>query len=144
MSDLKDIKVVEDWETFTKMFDRNFWACLHGVPFRWQNNQKVWMHLLVLITSPEERDVARYFAWVRVSSIVGYLPYVQRIALFSYLRHRHAELGRKFDIPQGYMRYACLVAADHKTTKEADLEELKEEETSSFSTGYFYSKGFHH
>jgi hypothetical protein len=96
------------------------------------------------MTSPEPMDIVRKYAWVRVSSIAGYLTDVQRIALFSYLRHRHAELGRKFDIPQGYLRYACLVAADHKTTKEADLEELKEEETASFSTGFYYSKGYHH
>jgi len=45
--------------------------------------------------------------------------------LFSYLRYRHEELGINFDIPQKYMRYACLTGADRKTTKQEELEELK-------------------
>jgi hypothetical protein len=57
------------------------------------------MHLLVLITTPEIDDIPRHFAWARVSSIVDNLSPTYRIALFSYLRHRHAELGKKFDIP---------------------------------------------
>jgi hypothetical protein len=96
---MQNIRVVEDWEKFTETFDRNFWTIVHGFPFRWQSNQKVWMNLLVLMTSPEPMDVPRKFAWVRVSSIAGYLTDVQRIALFSYLRHRHADLGKRFDIP---------------------------------------------
>ncbi len=61
----------------------------------------------------------------------------------SYLRHRHKQLGLHFDIPQKYLRYACLLGADNKIAKKADLEELKEGETASFITGYYYSKGFH-
>jgi hypothetical protein len=64
------------------------------------------------------------------------------VALFSYLRHRHADLGKKFDIPVRYLRYACLIAADHKNTKEADLEELKEEEADKFISGFYYTKGY--
>jgi hypothetical protein len=37
-----------------------------------------------------------------------------------------------------------LVGADYKTSKEEELEELKEQEAASFSTGFYYSKGYHH
>jgi hypothetical protein len=37
-----------------------------------------------------------------------------------------------------------LLGADNKIAKKADLEELKEGETASFITGYYYSKGFHY
>jgi hypothetical protein len=99
LEDLKKQKVIEKWDEFIAHFHPSYWSCLHGVPFRWQNGQKVWMHLLVLITTPEIDDIPRHFAWVRVSSIVDNLSPIYRIALFSYLRHRHAELGKKFDIP---------------------------------------------
>ena len=102
------------------------------------------MHLLVLITTPEMDDIPRHYAWVRVSSIVDHLSDVYRIALFIYLRYRHADLGKRFDIPQKYLRYACLIAADRKITKEADLEELKREEADKFISGFYYTKGFHY
>jgi hypothetical protein len=35
-----------------------------------------------------------------------------------------------------------LLGADNKIAKKADLEELKEGETVSFTTGYYYSKAF--
>jgi hypothetical protein len=37
-----------------------------------------------------------------------------------------------------------LVGADRKTGKAVKIEELKQEETSQFVTGYYYSKGFHY
>jgi hypothetical protein len=70
MDDLKKMKVIEKWDEFIESFHPNYWTCLHGVPFRWQNGQKVWMHLLVLITTPDPMDIPKNFAWVRVSSIV--------------------------------------------------------------------------
>ncbi len=102
------------------------------------------MHLLVVMVSLELDDNYRKTAWVRVSSIIDNLEDDEKVALFIYLRHRHEELGQKFDIPQKFLRYACLVAADHRTTKEADLEELKKEEAEKFVSGYYYTKGNHH
>jgi hypothetical protein len=102
------------------------------------------MNLLVLFMEPEMRDIPRPIAWVRVSSIVDFLTDIERIALFSFLRSRHKKLGLGFDIPKKYLRYACLVGADHKTSKKVDLEEIKQDEASKFISGYYYSKGFHY
>jgi hypothetical protein len=53
----------------------------------------VWLHLLVFIATPEEIKEKRRFAWVRVSSICDFLNEAERIALMSYLRYRHKQLG---------------------------------------------------
>jgi len=42
------------------------------------------------------------------------------------------------------MRYACLAGADQKTTKKSELEKLKKEKSSSFSVGFYYTKGYHY
>ena len=91
--------VIETWEAFQKKFKNVKWACCSKTPFRWQNGQKVWMHLLVLFMEPKMQDLPRPIAWVRVSSIIDHLNDVERIALFSFLRFRHKQFGLQFDIP---------------------------------------------
>jgi hypothetical protein len=90
----------------------------------------VWLHLLVLFLEFKPAEGPRAIAWVRVSSIVDFLTDIERIALFSFLRSRHKQFGLAFDIPQKYMRYACLIGADRKTSKKNEFEELKQEEAS--------------
>jgi hypothetical protein len=140
---LDEYLVIDNWKNFERKFKKGKWACCSNTSFRWQNNQKVWMHL-VLMMEPEMRDIPRPIAWVRVSSIVDFLTDVERIALFSFLRSRHKQFGLEFDIPKKYMRYACLVGADRKILKKGDLEELLQGGASKFISGYYYSKGFHY
>lgn len=54
LCELSLLRVVETWDSFCKTFENNYWACVEGVPFKWQNNNKVWKHLLVFMASPEK------------------------------------------------------------------------------------------
>jgi len=56
---LNKVKVLETWEQFSSYFDLDAWACVEDVPFKWQRDQKVWLHLLVFIASDEVFDSKR-------------------------------------------------------------------------------------
>jgi hypothetical protein len=71
------------------------------------------MNLLVLFTTGEEAALLRKYAWVRISSVSDHFTNIERVCVFSYLRHHHKKLGLDFDIPLKYLRYACLAGSSH-------------------------------